>query len=82
MNRPKSERARLITALRDHRRTEPVRLVTELIRLRTGALLEEMITAEPHRIRMLQGAITELRDLEAALSSQARERERKDGAYA
>lgn len=71
-----------LAAVRDHKDTEPVRLVRELVALRIQALKDELVTADAPRIPSLQGAILELKNLHAAISSNHREKSDKDGAYA
>lgn len=77
-----SRRGKILAAVREQRKTEPVRLVLELIQSRADALTEELVTAEPVRVRSLQGAVAELRDLHNAISAEPRKMQRKDGAYA
>lgn len=78
----KTGRAEVLASVREHRETEPVRLVLELVRLRVEALKEEMITAGPERLPALQGAIMELKNLTAAIACRPAEKQDKDGAYA
>jgi hypothetical protein len=53
-----------------------------LVTLRIQALKDELVTADAPRIPSLQGAILELKNLHAAISSNHREKSDKDGAYA
>jgi hypothetical protein len=77
-----SPRGETLAAVRGHAKTEPVRLVLELIQSRADALAEELVTADPARVRSLQGAVAELRDLHNAISAEPRKKQHKDGAYA
>lgn len=78
----KNARSTALAAVREHKDSEQVRLVLELIALRVQGLKDELVTADAPRIPMLQGAALELKDLHAAVSGDYRKRPDKDGAYA
>jgi hypothetical protein len=76
------ERAAALAAVREHKDTEPVRLVLALMELRVEALRQALITANQDDVPVLQGAARELQSLHSAITGEHKSGTDADGAYA